>query len=154
MALVTAQEVKTLAFKDDNNIDLNNFTDDYIETIELVYLRPYFQQVFDNIIEKDGVGYTANEQELINRFKKPLTLFCKHDIVPELSLVIGNAGVQSFSSDFSTPVSSRERIVLQNTIMKQAEVLMDDVMRWYNDQDDLRSEETEVRKEFNGDIVL
>lgn len=154
MALITVAEIITLAFKDDNNMGTNHFTDGYIETVELVYLRPYFQQVFDNIIAKDGSGYTTNEQELINRFKKPLALFCKHDIIPELSLMIGNAGVQVFSSEFSAPVSSRERIVLQNTVMKHAEVLMDNVIRWYVDQDDLTSEETENSKEFNGDVIL
>lgn len=155
MALITAARVIELAFKNDtNSVDINHFTDPYIETIELVYIRPYFQQVFDNIIEKDSVGYTALEQELINRFELPLAIFCKHDIIPELSLQLGNAGVQEFSSDFSAPTSAAGRASLQTTIMNHAEVLMDDVNRWFDDQDDLTSEATEKSNDFNGDIVL
>ena len=154
MALVTVAEIISLAFKNVEDFDTNHFTDDYIETVELVYLRPYFQQVFDNIIAKDGSGYTANETLLVGKIKHPLALFIKHDIIPELSLSLGNAGVQSFSHDYSNPVSSKERIVLQNTIMRHAEVLMDNVMRWYIEQDDLTSEETEESNDFNGDIVF
>lgn len=154
MALITAFEVKTLAFKEDQAIGLEHFPDSYIEVIEEKYLRSYFQDVFDNIIDKDGVGYTTNEQLLIDKIKHPLALYCKHDIVPELSIQLGNAGAQSFGSDFSTPVSSNERVILQKTIMSHAETLMDKVYRWYLLQDDLTGEETESRTDFNGDVIF
>jgi len=154
MALVTAKDIVTIGFKGSNSIDENHFTERYIETVELTYLRPYFPQVFDNIIAKAGVGYTANEQLLVTKMQHPLILFCKHDIIPELSLGLDNAGVQSFGSEFSTPVSSNERKALQVAIMQHAEVEMDQVIRFYEEEDDLTGEETEVSNDFNGDVVL
>jgi hypothetical protein len=154
MALITPTDIITLAFKDDNAIGTNHFTDAYIEVIEEKYIRPYFQDVFDSIIEKDGAGYTVNEQLLVDKIQHPLALFCKHDIAPELSLQINNSGVQTYSSDYSNPVSSSERVVVQKTIMSHAETLMDKVVRWYKLQDDLVGEKTQDNKDFNGDIVL
>ena len=154
MALTTASKIIEIGFKNEKGIDSEDFPASYIETIELRYIRPYFAQVYDDIVAKISSEYTTNEALLVVKIEKALVLFCKHDIIPELSLKLGAAGVQTYGSEFSNPVSSRERAVLQNVIMGHAETEMDNVIRWYVLQSDLTGEETEVNNDFLGDVVL
>lgn len=152
MALVTALQIKDIAFKGNNAIDESIFTDDFIEMVELTHIRPFFPDVYD--ILAAGTGLTANQIELQSRLTDPLTHFCKHDIVPELSIDLNNAGAQTFNQEFSSAATDKQRVMLQKQIFTHAQARMDEVMRWFDDQDDLVELTDETPTDFDGDIII
>lgn len=125
--LITCQEVVDLAFS-----ELDQMTQDAIKETKIVaaqekWIRPFFGEMYNSFFESK---YT----EFINEFIKPaLAYYVRYSMLPDISVQIGNNGLQNTYTEHTHSSSDKQREVLRMQALDDANSLVKIAIRYVED---------------------
>ena len=143
--LITASEVRTLAFID-QNINTSKIKDAYIEVAQEQYLRPLWgDDFYDEVLAAyDTSPYTT----LITQYKPALAYYVKYIALPEIMVQITDKGALLANSGSGNPLDSKGRGDVRAVTLQMAETYSDIATRWL-EQDTQRAIYTTYKKNDN-----
>ena len=138
---ITPQEVLDISF-DNKNVLVSKIPDIKIKVAELCWIRPVITQELYDRLNVANTSLTADEITLKNKLKEPLAFFVKFECLPDINIQTTNKGAQIPYSNFSDAASARDREQQLMAAKRQGEVLMADIVRWIEDEDNITKFET------------
>ncbi|MFA6335583.1 MAG: hypothetical protein WCX48_08525 [Bacteroidales bacterium] len=132
--LITASEVITIAFIGEEKISSDKIKDVSIDIAEKEFIIPHIgQDLYDALI-------LGSYTELATLLEKPLAFYVRFLILPEIAVSVANMGLMQSINDYSRPVSSAMQNTLLQRTLKNAETLMDTVVKYIQDNYELYPE--------------
>lgn len=132
--LITVQEVIKYAFSSFSQITPDIINETKIVAAQEQYIRPVFNELYVAMI--DG-KYT----ELVNTFIKPaLAYYVRYGVLPDISVQMGNNGLQTSYTAHTNAASDKQRETLRMQAMSDANSLLDVAVRYVESNKDLFSE--------------
>lgn len=133
---ITPQEVLDIAF-DSKNMLVSKIPDIKIRVAELSWIRPVITQDLFDRLNRANTTLTADEIILKGKLKEPLAFFTKFECLPDINVQTTNKGAQIPQTNFSEGASSKDREQQILAAKRQGEILMADIVRWIEDEDNI-----------------
>lgn len=160
MALMTPSEVVTSAWALDNSFDVDNISEQFIEDVELIYIRPAFPWLYDEIVdENSGTPEAGDQTEWVTRIQPALALFCKAEVQQEKHVDSNNAGATHSQGEYYKQVSQSSVDALVASLKRRANARLESVVRWYDEETDLQDDDDSGDSDVtdntdSGDIIF
>lgn len=147
--LITASEVITIAFTGEEKISTDKIKDTQIDIAEKEFIIPRIgQDLYDALISG---SYTDLKALLM----PTLAYYVRTLVIPELAVSVANMGLMQSMNDYSRPVSSASQNMLLQRTLKNAETLMDSVVKYIQDNNESYPEYNYKRStKIIGGIIL
>lgn len=129
---ITPQEVLDIAF-DNKNVNLSKIPDIKIQIAELSWLRPVITQDLYDRLNRANAGLNADEIALKVLLKNALAFFVKYECLPDINIQTTNKGSQVPQTPYSDAGGAKERVEQRDTCKRHGEILMDDIVRYIED---------------------
>lgn len=109
-----------------------------IEVAQEEHIRPVLgDDLYDLLVTENGnENLSAVNQVLMNDYIKPaLAFYVKYEILNDMGVETGSAGIVQNTSQFATAATDKQRADLQNRAKSQADTMRDKMVRFLEDED-------------------
>lgn len=133
---ITAAEVIDIAF-DNKNVLATKIPDIKIRIAEISWIKPVITPDLFGRLNRANSGLNSDEIALKTMLKEPLAFFAKFECLHDINVQTTNKGAQMPTTNFSEPASPKDREDQLNTAKRQGEVLLAEVIKYIEDEDNI-----------------
>lgn len=124
--LITQDKIIDLAFSKVDQITTDAIKSTKIEAAELKYIAPALGRLYGELCK-------GRYEELVEGYIAPaLAYFVRYEIIPDLSLKVGNAGTQMAFTDNTAAATDAQRNAARQSAKDSAEVLLQAAVDYLN----------------------
>lgn len=146
--IITPQEVIDIAFAANTNMKAESINEHIIHIAEVKYIRPAIgAELYDKLGE-----YT----DLAEMLKPALAYFVKCEVIPSLSISMGNSGLAISNPQYMTAATDKQRTLLYESEMSKANTLLNEVLEYLatsNAYPEYKGVKSVVKHRFAGVII-
>lgn len=125
---ITKAEVIDIAFER-GKLREEYIKDAKVEICEEQFIRPVLGSDLYEHLNQDNANLNADETALKVLLKKAIAYYVKYECLPDISLQVGNKGVQLGETDYSQVASDTQRGVLRETALNNGHTLINRAVR-------------------------